>query len=115
VHNTVGNENIGDDDAGVVHEDASIVDGDGQFISVHCRESSSVLQTRAVAGFAANNSVVGKNVGNLLSGEVTKTRADSLESSVVGCEDGDVRCVVDSAEQLGRLERTAKRSQPSST
>jgi hypothetical protein len=114
MYNTVSNKNVGSENASIVHKDTPVVDGDGQVCTVHSLERSSVLQTRAVARDTADNSMVRKDIGDLLSGEVSKSGTDGLESRIVRREDGDVRCVVDSAQEVGRVERTTERSQSSS-
>lgn len=114
MYNTVSNKNVGSENASIVHKDTPVVDGDGQVCTVHSLERSSVLQTRAVARDTADNSMVRKDTSDLLSGEVSKSGTDGLEGRVVRREDGDVRCVVDSAREVGRVERTTERSQSSS-
>lgn len=104
VDNTVGNENVGSDDTSVVHEDTALTDSNGKLLSVGSRESSTVLEGRRVANTALSDDVVGKDAASVLSAEVAESRADVLESLVVGCEDGDVRCVVNGVEQLGRVD-----------
>jgi hypothetical protein len=114
MYNTVSNKNVGSENASIVHKDTPVVDGDGQVCTVHSLERSSVLQTRAVARDTTHNSMVRKDISDLLGGEVSKSGTDGLKSRVVRREDGDVRCVVDSAREVGRVERTTERSQSSS-
>jgi hypothetical protein len=114
MYNTVSNKNVGSENASIVHKDTPVVDGDGQVCTVHSLERSSVLQTRAVARDTTDNSMVRKDISDLLSGEVSKSGTDGLESRVVRREDSDVRCVVDGAREVGRVERTTERSQSSS-
>ncbi len=110
VDNTVGDEDVGGDNASVVHKDATITNGDGKLLSVGGGESSAVLKSGRVANSALGDDVVGKDASNVLSAEVTKSRADVLESLVVGSEDGDVGSVVDSVQQVGRIDGSTERS-----
>jgi hypothetical protein len=108
VNNTVGNEDIRDDDAGTIYKDLSANNGDSQVGTVDSLERSSVLEAAAVADSSGNN-VVGKDAGDLLNRKVGKTGADSLESSIARGEDGDVLGGVDSLDKLGSSKSTGKR------
>lgn len=110
VRNTVGDENVASDNAGVVDEDASLVDGDGQVGAVSSTENGSVGKTRAVADSAVDY-VVGQDVGDVGGGKVSKTTTDGLESGVRGREDGDIRGVVDNIDKASGVERPAKGDQ----
>jgi hypothetical protein len=113
VHNTVGDENIRSDDAGTVHENLSISNGNGQVCAVDSLERSSIGQTAAVTD-SSGNDVVSKDAADLLDGEVGKTRANSLESGVVGCKNGDIFGSVDSLDEVGSGEGTSEGRKTSS-
>lgn len=100
MNNTVGDENVRGDDASTVDKDLSVDDGDGQVGAINGLEGGTVGQTAAVAD-GSGNDVVGKDAGDLLGGEVTKTGADGLESSVAGSEDGDILGGVDGLNKVG--------------
>jgi len=100
VDDTVGNENVRGDDASTVDKDLSVSNGDGQVGAVYGLEGGAVGQAAAVTDSAGNN-VVGKDACDLLGGEVTKTGADGLESSVAGGEDGDILGGVDGLNKVG--------------
>jgi hypothetical protein len=104
VDNTVGNEDVGSDDTGVVHEDTAVTDGDGELLAVGSGEGSSVLKGGRVANGALSDDMVGKDAGSVLSAQVAKSGANVLESLVVGSEDCDVGSVVDGFKQLCRID-----------
>jgi hypothetical protein len=110
VDNTIGHKNIRSNNTGTVDEHLSVSDGDGQISAVSSLEGTSVSQRAAVADCAGDN-VVGKHAGDLLSGEVGKTGTDSLESGVVGGEDGNILGGVDGVDKVGSVESTGERSQ----
>jgi hypothetical protein len=110
VDDTVGNEDIRGDNTGTVDKNLSVSNGDGQVCTVSGLEGSSVGQRAAVA-HSTGNDVVGKDAGYLLSGKVGKAGTDSLESSVVGSEDGNILGGVDGVDEVGRVESAGERSQ----
>lgn len=110
VNDTVGDQDVGSDNAGAVDENAAIVDGDGQILAVGCLENSSVAETRAVAK-SSSDDVVGQDISGLFGGQVSETGANSLESCVGRSEDGDVGSVVDCVSQVGRNDSSTKGSQ----
>lgn len=60
--NAVGDENIGDDDLGVVDEDAVVVDGDGDVGTVDGGDGGAVYEAGRVSDCAGNH-VVSENLG----------------------------------------------------
>jgi hypothetical protein len=112
--NTVGNENIGSNDARAVNEDTATVDGDGQVLAIQSLEHGAVLQTGAVARFRSNDRMVGENILDLVGSEAGESATDSLERGVVWREDGDVRGGVNGAEERGCVKGTTERAQTSS-
>lgn len=112
---TVGNEDISQHNLGVVDEDTAVVDGDSQVSPVQGGNDSAIPDGRRVDRLSTNDSVVGKDTGDLLGGEVAKARADSLESGVVGSENGDILSGVDGIHEVGRIESTTERSEASSS
>jgi hypothetical protein len=112
--NTVGNENIGSNDARAVNEDTATVDGDSQVLAVQSLEHGAILQARAVAGLHSNDRMIGENVLDLVGSEASESATDSLERGVVWRENGDVRGGVNGAEEGGCVKGTTERAQTSS-
>lgn len=108
VDNTVCDENIGNGDLGAVYEDATLLaNGDCEVGAVEGGQSSAVGNSRRVTNGAGNN-VVGQDAGNVLSGEVAKSRANVLESLVGRSKDGDVGCGVNRLDEVGGVQCTAE-------
>ena len=84
---------VGDDDAGAVDEDFAVDDGDGDVAAAESGDGA--VGQRAAVGNGAVDDVVLQDGGSLLSSQVAEGRADILERSVVGGEDGQVRGGVD--------------------
>lgn len=102
MQDTVREEDVGCDDAGAVHEDFAVDDGDGHVAAAESGDGA--VGQRAAVGDCAVDDVILQDRGSLLGSEVAQSRADVLEGSVVGCEDGQVGCGVDGFCQVGGVD-----------
>lgn len=109
VHNTVSNEDVGDEDTSFVDVDAAIGDGDVNVVSADSLDGG-VAQSAAV-GDSASNNVVPKDAAENLGGQVACERGNLLESGVVRGEDGDVFEAEESLAQIGGLNGSDKGGQ----
>jgi hypothetical protein len=100
VQDTVGEQDVGGDDAGAVHVDVAVDDGDCDVVAAEGRDDGAVGQSAAV-GDCAVDDVVLQDRGDLFGGQVCEGGADGLESGVVGSEDGEVRCSGDGFGEAG--------------
>lgn len=104
VQDTVGEEDVGGDDAGAVHEDFTVDDGDGDVVAAEGRDGA--VGQRAAVGDCAVDDVVLQDRGGFFGGEVGEGGADVLEGGVVGGEDGEVRGGGDSFGKAGCVDCT---------
>ena len=102
----VGNENVGDNDLGVVNENAVVVDGDGDVGAVDGGDGGAVCEARRVSDCTGNH-VVSKDLGEVVGGEAGEGRTNVLEGLIGGCEDGYVGGGVHGFDQVGGNESTA--------
>lgn len=93
MQDAIGEQDVCDDDAGAVHEDFAVDDGDGYVAATESRDSA--VGQRAAVGDGAVDDVVLQDGSSLLGSEVAQGGADVLKRSVVGGEDGQVGGGVD--------------------
>lgn len=98
MHDTTGNQHIGNDDLSRVDEHASVGDGNSNVGAVDSLEGR-VGQNVAVANGSLHD-VVGQDRAEVGSAEVWQSRANGLESSVGRREDGDILETVDGADEV---------------
>lgn len=110
VNDTTGDEDIRGNDTRGVDKNRAIVNGDGQILAVDSRDDGAVPQGAAVSDSAVYDMVC-EDVGQVSGGEGTETRADGLEGSVPGREDGYVAEAVDSGDEAGVGERAGEGGQ----
>ena len=93
MQHTVGDEDVGNDDLGSIHEDGAVlILSDAQLAVVIFRsERCAVRQVGRVVH--AVDDVVFDDVPQIFGGEVGKGRSNVVESLVVGREDGDIAIV----------------------
>lgn len=89
VSNTVGNENVRDDNLGRVEEDVAVADGDLDRAALEGGDGLSILEGAAIAHSAVND-VVLQDGGELLSGQRSDQVGNGGESTVLRGKDGDV-------------------------
>lgn len=111
MQDTVGDQDVSGDDAGAVHEDFAVDDGDGDVAAAEGGDGA--IGQRAAVGDGAVNDVVLQDGSSLLGSEVAQGRADVLKRSVVGSEDGQVGCGVDSFGEVGGVDSTQESTQTS--
>lgn len=111
MQDTVCDEDVGGDDAGAVHEDLAVDDGDGHVAATEGGDSA-VGQRAAVCNGSVDD-VVLQDGSSLLSSEVAQSGADVLEGCIVGCEDGQVGCGVDGFGQVGGVDCTEEGAEAS--
>ena len=104
VQDTVGEQDVGGDDAGAVHKDFTFDDGDGDVVAAEGRDGA--VGQRAAVGDCAVDDVVLQDRGGFFGGEVGEGGADVLEGGVVGGEDGEVRGGGDSFGKAGCVDCT---------
>ena len=109
--NTVGGDNIANDDFGIVNPKLAILLGDPDVVSKECRIALAILDDSRVRDCASNR-VILEGLGELLSSEIGEIYASSLERVVGGSEDGELRsrvneggniCLGDSGDQDVKL------------
>lgn len=93
MQNTVGDEDVGDNDLGGVHEDGAVlIFSDAELAVVIFRsERCAVRQVGRVVH--AVDDVVFDDAPQIVGREVGKGRSNVVESLVVGREDGDIAIV----------------------
>lgn len=96
---TVGDEHVRQDDAGLVHVDSAVLHND-----IHLRALNSldggILESSAISDSAADD-VVGEHAGKILSSQVGERGGDGRESTVVRRKDGDVRETAKGVNEVG--------------
>lgn len=109
--NTVGNQDVGNDDLSTVDEDTAVLlDGDGDALAVEGLDLSAVLKVSGESD-GAGNDVVLQNRGDVLGGGVGEGSSDLLEGLVGGGEDGQVGGLVDGGDEISGTEGTVQGSQ----
>ena len=119
---TVGDENVGNEDLGAVDEDGAVGEGDGDVISLQGFGGGAVHEHGAVKDGAFDDwsgdvsivawraecgqgceklTVVAENGGELIDAEVADGGTDVLEGHIVGHEDGEVGSGVDGRDEFG--------------
>lgn len=111
VQDSVGDEDVCGNDAGTVHEDLAVDDGDGDVTTTESRDGG--VGQRAAVCHGAVDDVVLQDRGSFLGSEVAQGRADVLERSVVGGEDGQVWCRVDGLGEVCGVDCTKESTQTS--
>ena len=112
VHNAIRNQDVGSHDLGAVDEDGAVHNGDGHVVALECLDRGAVRQVSAV-GNGAIDDVVLEDARQLCHGQITDSRANGLESSIVGNEDGHVGQAVDGTDKVGVREGTGGGAQSS--
>jgi hypothetical protein len=102
VDNTVGDENIRNDDLGLVDKDSAVVDSDVELCAIGSGQST-VLEVAAVANSAVDD-VVRKNVGEVTLAGIGENRTNLGKSAVVGNKDSDVLLTGKVGQNLGLSE-----------
>ena len=110
MQDTIGQQDIGGDDAGAVDEDFAVDDGDGHVVAA--KGGDGAVGQRAAVSDCAIDDVVLQNCGSLFGGEVGEDRADVLESGVVRSENGQVGSGVDGFSEVGCVDSTEEGAEP---
>ena len=111
MEDTVGEQDVCGDDASAVHEDFAVDDGDGDVAATESGDGA--VGQRAAVCYGAVDDVVLEDFGSLLGSEVAQGRADILERSVVGGEDGQIWGGVDGLGQVRCVNGTQECTQAS--
>jgi hypothetical protein len=101
---TIADQQVWDGDAGSVDVDGAVNDADVQLSAILCSQGC-VLERCAVRN-AVFNDMVAKRVGEVLGGQVGEDTANSIESVVVGGEDGDIPQRSDRFRKVGTFNGT---------
>ena len=104
VQDTVGEQDVGGDDAGAVHEDFTVDDGDGDVVAAE--GGNCAVGQRAAVGDGAVDDVVLQDRGGFFGGQVGEGGADVLEGGVVWCEDGQIGGGCDGFGEAGCVDGT---------
>ena len=89
MNNTLLDKHVGDNHLGAVDKNIGAINGDGEGLVDQSSQFRAVGEKRGVADDVWDD-VIAKNALQLLDGDVRKSRADGLEGSIVGDEDGHV-------------------------
>ena len=109
VQDAVGDQDVCYDDTGAVHEDFAVDDGDGHVAAAESGDGA--VGQRAAVCHGAVDDVVLQNGSGLLCSQVAQGRADVFERSVVGGEDGQIGCRVDSFSEVCGVDCTKESTQ----
>jgi hypothetical protein len=104
VQHAVGEQDIGGDDAGAVHEDLAIDEGDGDVAAAQSGDGA--VGQRAAVGDGAVDDMVLQDGSGFFGGEIAQGGADVLERFVVWGEDGQVGGGVDCFCEVGCVDCT---------
>lgn len=88
VENTVGDEDIRNDNLGLIDKDITIMDGNVDILTLG--SSKSAVPQRAAVSDSAVDNVVLENALEVIAAEITHDRANIRKCGVVGCKDGNV-------------------------
>ena len=110
MQDTVGNEDVGHDDLGGVDEDGAILMvSDAKLFAVILTSECCAVCQRGRVVYAVDD-VVLDDSPQIVSGEVSESRTNAVESLVVGREDGHV-AIVGFFNLFGRIDGTSERGQ----
>jgi hypothetical protein len=108
MHDTVGNEHVGHDNACRVDKNGSVrIDGNLEIATVACLKRSSVLQSGRIANGASYNMVT-KHSSEILLRKTLERVPHRVEGLVGRSEDGDIRSLVNSVKKIGCVGSTAQ-------
>jgi hypothetical protein len=105
VDDTVGDENIRDDDLGLVDVDSAVVNGNVKLLAIGSSEST-VLESAAVAKSVVYD-VVREDISEITLAGVGEDGTDVGKGTVVGNKDGDVPLTAEVGQNLGFCEGTS--------
>lgn len=104
MEDTVGEQDVGGDDAGAVYKDFTVDNGDGDVVAAESGDCA--VGKRAAVGDGAVDDVVLQDRGGFFGGQVGEGGANVLEGGVVWCEDGQIGGGCDGFGEAGCVDGT---------